>query len=117
MELLGKKLGMAQLVDANGNFIGVTVIELGPCTVLQKKTPENDGYYALQIGPGAGKEKNASKALIGHCKKANTTPARFIREYRTEEPAQFNVGDKITVKEFQAGQCVDVICTSKGTGF
>src|SRR6266446_5221299 len=106
MELLGKKLGMAQLFDANGNFIGVTVIEVGPCTVLQKKTPENDGYHAVQIGLGTRKEK-----------KASTAPARFIREYRTEESVQFNIGDKITVKEFQPGQYVDVIGTGKGKGF
>ena len=92
---------MAQLFDANGNFVGVTVIEAGPCTVLQKKTPENDGYHAVQLGLGARKEKNAAKALIAHCKKANSGPARFIREYRTTEPVQFNVGDKITVKESQ----------------
>jgi large subunit ribosomal protein L3 len=117
MELLGTKIGMAQLFDANGNFVGVTVIEAGPCTVLQKKTPENDGYHAVQIGLGTRKEKNAGKPLIGHCKKANTAPARFIREYRTEEPVQFSVGDKITVKEFQPGQYVDVIGTGKGKGF
>ena len=117
MELLGTKLGMAQLFDANGNFVGVTVIEAGPCTVLQKKTPENDGYHAVQIGLGTRKEKNAGKPLIGHCKKANTAPARFIREYRTEEAVQFSVGDKITVKEFQPGQYVDVIGRGKGKGF
>ena len=105
---------MAQLFDANGNFVGVTVIEAGPCTVLQKKTLDNDGYHAVQIGLGTRKEKNAGKPLIGHCKKANTAPARFIREYRTEEPTQFSVGDKITVKEFQPGQYVDVIGTGKG---
>ena len=117
MELLGKKIGMAQLFDANGNFVGVTVIEAGPCTVLQKKTPENDGYHAVQLGLGARKAKNATKQLVGHCKKANAAPARFIREYRTDEAVQFNVGDQITVKEFQPGQFVDVIGTSKGKGF
>src|SRR5579871_5451690 len=101
MELLGKKLGMAQLFDANGNFVGVTVVEVGPCTVLQKKTPETDGYNAVQLGFGARKEKNAGKAMIGHCKKANAAPARFVREYRTAAPLEVNVGDKITVKEFQ----------------
>ena len=103
MELLGKKIGMAQLFDANGNFVGVTVIEAGPCVVLQKKTPENDGYHAVQLGLGTRKPKNATKPLVGHCKKANAAPARFIREYRTDEPVQFNVGDQITVKEFQPG--------------
>jgi large subunit ribosomal protein L3 len=108
---------MTQLFDAKGNLAGVTVIELGPCTVLQKRTPETDGYHALQLGLGERKPKHASKALTGHCKKANAAPARFIREWRTDENVAFNVGDKITVKEFQAGQFVDVIATSKGKGF
>ncbi len=117
MELLGKKIGMTQLFDAKGNVAGVTVVELGPCTVLQKRTPEADGYHALQLGLGERKPKHATKALAGHCKKANAAPARFIREWRTDEGVAFNVGDKITVKEFQAGQFVDVIATSKGKGF
>jgi large subunit ribosomal protein L3 len=117
MEILGKKLGMTQLFDANGNFVGVTVVEAGPCTVLQKKTAKTDGYEALQLGFGERKAKNTTKPLAGHCKKANVNSARFIREYRTIEPTQFNVGDKLTVKEFQPGQFVDVIATSKGKGF
>jgi large subunit ribosomal protein L3 len=117
MELLGKKLGMTQLFDDKGNMVGCTVVEAGPCTVLQKKSPETDGYHAVQLGFGAKKEKNATKPMIGHCKKAHVVPASFIREYRTAEPVQFNVGDKITVKEFQPGQFVDVIGTSKGKGF
>ena len=117
MELLGKKIGMAQLFDANGSFVGVTVIEVGPCTVLQKKTPETDGYHAVQLGWGARKEKNATKALIGHCQKAKASPARFIREYRTQEPLTVNVGEAITVKEFSSGQYVDVIGTGKGKGY
>jgi large subunit ribosomal protein L3 len=117
MELLGKKIGMTQLFDAKGNLVGVTAIEVGPCTVLQKKEPKTDGYHALQLGFGERKPKHATKALAGHCKKANAAPARFIRECRTQEPLAFNVGDKITVKEFQPGQFVDVIATSKGKGF
>ena len=117
MELLGKKIGMTQLFDDKGNMVGCTVVEAGPCPVLQKKSPETDGYHAVQLGFGAKKMKNATKPMIGHCKKANVVPASFIREYRTAEPVQFNVGDKITVKEFQPGQFVDVIGTSKGKGF
>ena len=98
MELLGKKVGMTQLFDAKGNMVGCTVVEAGPCAVLQKKTPETDGYHAVQLGFGAKKQKNATKPMIGHCKKANVVPAPFIREYRSSEPVQFNVGDKITVK-------------------
>jgi large subunit ribosomal protein L3 len=78
---------------------------------------EADGYHAVQLGFGAKKQKNATKPMVGHCKKANVTPPSFIREYRTTEPVQFNIGDKITVKEFQPGQFVDVIGTSKGKGF
>lgn len=117
MELLGKKLGMTQLFDAQGNAVGVTAIEVGPCTVLQKKSPEKDGYHAVQLGFGERKASRATKPLIGHCKKANAAPAKAIREYRTLAPVAFNVGDKITVKEFQPGQFVDVIGTSKGKGF
>jgi large subunit ribosomal protein L3 len=118
VELLGKKLGMAQLFDAKGNCIGVTVIEVGPCVVLQKKTGKADGYEAYQLGFGELKEKGATKPMIGHCKKAGSPPMRFIREFRPEAGGvELNVGDKITVKEFQAGQFVDVIGTSKGKGF
>jgi large subunit ribosomal protein L3 len=117
MELLGIKIGMTQLFDAKGNMVGVTGIEVGPCTVLQKKTPETDGYHALQLGFGERKAKSATKPLVGHCKKANAAPARFIREIRTDASLQFNIGDKVTVREFQPGQYVDVIGTSKGKGF
>jgi large subunit ribosomal protein L3 len=118
MEILGKKLGMTQMFDAKGNFVGATVIEAGPCTVLQKKTAELDGYRAFQLGFGDRKEKHSTKPMIGHCKKANVPAARFIREFRTDDAkAEYNVGDKITVKEFQAGQFVDVIGVSKGKGF
>ena len=117
MELLGKKIGMTQVFDQAGNFRGVTVVEAGPCTVLQKKTPETDGYHAMQLGFGAKKEKNATKPMQGHCKKANAVVPTFIREYRTNEAASFNIGDKITVKEFQPGQYVDVSGTSTGKGF
>lgn len=117
MELLGKKIGMTQIFDAKGNFVGVTVLEVGPCTVLQKKTPETDGYHALQLGFGARKLKNTPKPVIGHCKKVNASPSALIREFRTDGSLQFKAGDQITVNEFQAGQFVDVIATSKGKGF
>jgi large subunit ribosomal protein L3 len=117
MEILGRKIGMTQLFDAGGDLVGVTVLEAGPCTVLQKKTAETDGYHALQLGFGARKPKNATKPLVGHCQKASAAAAEFIREYRLREPSPINAGDKITVKEFQPGQYVDVIGTSKGKGF
>ncbi len=118
VELLGKKLGMTQLFDANGRMVGVTVIEVGPCPVLQKKTAATDGYEAYQIGFGERKAKNATKPLAGHCAKSSNPPARMIREFRNDDGAvELDVGDKITVAEFQAGQYVDVIGTSKGKGF
>jgi large subunit ribosomal protein L3 len=117
MEILGRKIGMTQLFDAQGGLVGVTVIEAGPCTVLQKKTPEIDGYHALQLGFGARREKNAPKPLVGHCRKSNAAAAEFIRECRLTGPSAVNAGDKVTVKEFQPGEYVDVIGTSKGKGF
>lgn len=108
---------MTQLFDAKGNLVGVTAIEVGPCTVLQKKTTETDGYHALQLGFGERKLNKSVKPLVGHCKKANAAPAKFIREMRTDGSLPFNIGDKISVKEFQPGQFVDVIATSKGKGF
>lgn len=117
VELLGRKIGMTQLFDAHGHFVGVTVIEVGPCIVLQKKTEKTDGYSAYQIGFGQRKLKHTTKALAAHCKKAHAAPARFIREFRADDSLQFNVGDKITVKEFKPGQYVDVIGRTKGKGF
>jgi len=117
MELLGKKIGMTQVFDAKGNFVGVTVLEVGPCTVLQKKFPERDGYHALQLGFGQRKAKNTPKPVLGHCQKVNAGPSALIREIRTDGAISFNAGDQITVSEFQAGQFVDVIATTKGKGF
>lgn len=118
MELLGKKIGMTQVFDAKGNFVGATVVELGPCTVLQKKTVQTkDKYNAVQLGFGERKLKNATKPVIGHCKKANAVPAAFIKEVRLTEVPAWNIGDKVTVNQFKPGEFVDVIATSKGKGF
>ncbi len=109
---------MTQLFDTDGKLVGVTVIELGPCPVLQKKTQQTDGYEAYQIGFAERKAKRASKALTGHCQKASAAPAQVIREFRNDDGAlEFEVGQKLTVAEFQAGQYVDVIGTTKGKGF
>jgi len=115
--IIGKKLGMSQMFNENGDLVPVTLILIGPCYVVQKKFKDRDGYDALQLGFGERKARNATKPLVGHCMKANAAPAQFIREMRADSSLQFNVGDKVTVKEFQPGQYVDVISTSKGKGF
>ena len=115
--LVGKKLGMTQLFDANGNVVPVTVIEAGPCVIAQKKTVENDGYDALQVGIEDKRENLANKAELGHVKAANTAPKKFVKELQGDELAKYNVGDEITVDIFQAGEYVDVTGVSKGKGF
>jgi len=115
--ILGKKVGMTRVYDVQGMSVPVTVVEAGPCVVLQKKTAETDGYNAYQIGFNAVKESRATMPAIGHAKKAKSAPMHFIREVPPVEGKDLNVGDQVTVKEFQAGQFVDVIGTSKGKGF
>lgn len=115
--ILGKKLGMSQVFAADGTMLPVTVIEAGPCTVVQKKTKEHDGYDAIQVSFGEIREKLVNKPKKGHFKKAGTAPARFLREFRLEDAASFEVGAKITAEAFAEGDRVDVIGTSKGKGF
>ena len=119
--LLAKKIGMSRLYDGSGVLTAVTVVQAGPCVVLQKKTPDRDGYSALQIGFGLQKKSRLNKPLLGHIEKAgalkeNFAPARFIREIR-DFPRDVAVGEALTVKEFQPGQYVDVIGVTKGQGF
>ena len=114
--ILGRKLGMTQVFTEDGVMIPVTVVEATPNIVLQKKTVENDGYEAVQLGFEDMKEKRATKANIGHAKKANTAPKRFVREVRDCE-LEVNVGDEVKVDIFAAGETVDVIGTSKGRGY
>ena len=115
--ILGKKIGMTQIFSPEGKAIPVTVIEAGPCAVVQKKTAEVDGYVAVQVGFEDKKEKNATKAEIGHAAKANTTPKYFVKEVKGDEMNKYNVGDKVTVDIFQAGELVDVTAKTKGHGF
>tara|TARA_B110000037_G_C17121242_1_gene505922 strand:- start:4285 stop:4920 length:636 start_codon:yes stop_codon:yes gene_type:complete len=116
--LLGKKLGMTQIFDGDNKSVPVTVVEVGPCPVLQVKTTDTDGYNAYQIGFGTKKEKNASKASIGHAKKAGvTTPVRTITEVRCAAAPEVNSGDVLDVSIFEEGQIIDVIGTGKGKGF
>ncbi len=113
--LLGKKIGMTSVFSTEGKNIPCTVIEAGPCVVTQVKTEETDGYNSVQIAYGDKKEKNTSAAMMGHFKKANTTPKRKLVEVKGYEDRK--VGDEITVDVFEEGQWVDVTATSKGKGF
>lgn len=115
--ILGKKLGMTQVFTPEGIVIPVTVIEAGSNVVLQKKDVENDGYEAIQIGYSEKKEKRATKAEVGHAKKANTTPKRYVREIRGIDLAGYEVGQEVKVDIFAEGEFVDVTGASKGKGF
>jgi large subunit ribosomal protein L3 len=119
--LLGKKLGMSQIFDRDGRLVPVTYIEAGPCTVLQKKTVDSDGYNAVQLGFGPKREKNTTRPLMGHFKKAGSPPLRFVREFRFDDNNGFDqvpdVGQPVTVAVFKEGDHVDVVGVSKGRGF
>ena len=115
--IIGKKLGMTQLFDANGNVVPVTVIEAGPCVVAQKKTTENDGYEAVQIGYGDLKASKVNKPMKGHFAKGDVAPKKVLREFRFEDTSAVNVGDIIKADVFAEGDAVDVRGTSKGKGY
>lgn len=115
--ILGKKLGMTQVFTPEGNVIPVTVIEAGPCVVLQKKDVETDGYEAVQLGYSDKKEKRATKPEIGHAKKAGSTPKRYVREIRGINLGEFGVGQEVKADLFAEGEFVDVTGISKGKGF
>ena len=115
--IIGKKVGMTQLFDENGKVIPVTVIEAGPCTVVQKKTVENDGYAAVQFGFGEVSVKRVTKPLKGHFDKADVAPKKTLREFRFDNCDAFNVGDIVKADAFAAGDHVDVVGTSKGKGY
>ena len=114
--ILGKKIGMTQIFDENGKVIPVTAIEAGPCTVVQIKTTDSDGYQAVKLGFGEVKENKLTKPKKGEFKKANVTPKKHLREFRLEE-ITCNVGDEIKADVFTAGETVDITGTSKGKGF
>lgn len=115
--ILGKKLGMTQVFSEEGMVIPVTVIEAGPCVVVQKKTVDNDGYKAIQLGFEARSEKRVSKPLKGHFDKAGLKPFHYLREIRVDNPDEYEVGQEIKVDVFAAGEKVDVKGISKGKGF
>ncbi|WP_027633271.1 50S ribosomal protein L3 [Clostridium hydrogeniformans] len=115
--ILGKKVGMTQIFNENGKVVPVTVVEAGPCVVLQKKTTEKDGYDAIQVGFGEIREKLVNKPKKGHFNKAGVAVKRYIREFRLENAGEYQVGQELTVDMFQAGEKVDITGTSKGKGF
>jgi large subunit ribosomal protein L3 len=116
--LLGKKVGMTQLLQDDGTVVPVTVIQAGPCVVVQKKTKQSDGYDAVQLGfVEFIKPKRVTKPMTAHFKKANVAPARFTREVAVEGEEGTNPGDKVMVTIFNPNELVDVIGTSKGRGF
>ncbi len=115
--IIGKKIGMTQLFDENGKVVPVTVIEAGPCAVVQKKSVESDGYEAVQLGFGEVSAKKVNKAAAGHFKKADVAPKRTLREFRLDDISGVNVGDILKADVFAAGDKVDVAGFSKGKGY
>lgn len=116
--LIGKKIGMTRIFDESGASVSVTVVQAGPCSVVQLKTPETDGYTAVQVGFGARKEKHATKATAGHAAKAGLEAAPvMIREFLVADGDEYEVGQQLTVELFAAGDGVKVTGTAKGRGF
>jgi large subunit ribosomal protein L3 len=115
--VIGKKVGMTQIFDEKGEVVPVTVIEAGPCFVTQKKTLEQDGYTAIQIGFGETKPKRLTKGQMGHLKKSELPPLRHLREIRLANVDDYEIGQKLTVAMFEPGEWVDVVGVSKGRGF
>ena len=115
--IIGKKIGMTQIFDESGKVIPVTVVEAGPCVVVQKKTIENDGYEAVQLGFGEAKVSRVNKPMKGHFDKADVACKKQLKEFRLDDCAAVNVGDVLKADTFEVGDMVDVSGTSKGKGF
>ena len=115
--IIGKKVGMTQIFDETGKVIPVTVIEAGPCTVVQKKTVENDGYDSVQLGFEDLADKKMTKPMKGHFEKAGVSAKKYLKEFRLENCAAYNVGDVLKADVFAAGDKIDVVGTSKGKGY
>ena len=119
--IVGKKIGMTQVFTDDGRLVPVTVVEAGPCKVVQKKSVESDGYSAVQVGfdtyPENRAKKLVTKSLAGHFKKAGIAPTRFVRELRLDNAGELEVGNDITVSQFQAGDKIDVSGVTRGRGF
>ncbi|GLY76609.1 50S ribosomal protein L3 [Actinoallomurus iriomotensis] len=114
--VLGEKLGMTQVFDDEGRIVPVTVVQAGPCVVTRVRTPESDGYSAVQLGYGQIDPRKVNKPLTGHYEKAGVTPRRHLVELRTDDAAEYELGQEITVEVFEAGQRIDVTGRSKGKG-
>lgn len=117
MMIIGRKLGMTQIFEESGKVVPVSIIEAGPCPIVQVKTKEKEGYTAIQIGFDGTRESRLSKAEFGHLKKANVEPRRVLREVRVDDASAFKVGDSLDVKMFEGTTIVHVTGTSKGRGF
>ena len=115
--IIGKKVGMSQIFDENGRVIPVTVIEAGPCAVVQKKTVEKDGYAAVQLGFEDIAERKLTKPEMGHLNKAGVAPKKYLREFDLENAAELNIGDIVKADTFKAGDFVDVTGITKGHGY
>lgn len=115
--LIGKKMGMTGVYASDGKYIPVTVIQIGPCFVTQVKTIETDGYNSIQLGYGLKKEKHTTKALQGHFKKSGDSLFSHLREFEVSEPAEFTLGQEVSLDMFEVGELVEVTGTSKGRGF
>lgn len=115
--ILGKKIGMTQIFTEDGNLVPVTVIQAGPCPVVQKKTAEVDGYCAVQVGFEDKKEKRANKPEKGHFQKAGVPVKKYLKEFKLDNAAELNVGDILNVDQFEDGEMLDVTGTSKGHGY
>ena len=114
--IIGKKIGMTQIFDANGKVVPVTVVEAGPCPVVQKKTVEVDGYAAVQLGFAVQKQQRVTKPLKGHFAKADVAPQKVLKEFRFADTSAYEAGSVVKADVFAAGDKVDVIGTSKGKG-
>ena len=115
--IIGKKIGMTQIFDADGKVIPVTVIEAGPCTVVQKKTEDKEGYNAIQLGYSDIAERKLNKPAKGHLKKAGDAMKKYLKEFRLDDCSAYNVGDVVKADVFAAGDYVDITGTSKGKGY
>ena len=115
--IIGKKVGMSQIFDENGHVIPVTVIEAGPCTVVQKKTSEKEGYNAVQLGYEDVPERKLTKPEMGHLNKAGVSPKKHLKEFNLDNAAELNIGDIVKADTFKVGDFVDVTGTSKGHGY